>query len=155
MPIEGHWEGEGDILHRPGVLWPFVVEAKDRQEWGTLDGVFTRKKWPLWGYWDQAAGQADRFSRRAGRAHAPMLIVKRVRFPAIVVMGVVPVGRLWLHRYAATCQTVMVARGERGIVMAPLSGVVRAGVGFVRDAVESLGWAVERAGVGGAVGVTL
>lgn len=73
MPIEGHWNGAGDILHRPGLekRWPFCVECKHVEGW-TLDGLFN-EKWPVWSWWAQAERQAARARRR------PLLVCGRNR----------------------------------------------------------------------------
>lgn len=75
MPVVGHWNGSGDILHRPGLdsSWPFCVECKHVEGW-TLDGMFS-PKWPVWSWWDQATKQAARAER------APLLVCGRNRRP--------------------------------------------------------------------------
>lgn len=74
MPVEGHWRGQGDILHRPDVpfAWPFAVEVKKREGW-ELDGMFTSPKWPVWAYWRQAHEQA------ATARLYPLLVFRRAR----------------------------------------------------------------------------
>jgi hypothetical protein len=59
VPIVGHWEGAGDILHRPDLpfAFPFAVECKDSEE-GHLDAVLEAPNWPVWEWWDQAQKQA-------------------------------------------------------------------------------------------------
>jgi hypothetical protein len=75
MPIEGHWNGAGDILHRPDLesRWPFCVECKHVEGW-SLDGAFS-EKWPVWSWW----AQAERQAARAGRK--PLLVCGRNRKP--------------------------------------------------------------------------
>ncbi len=80
MPIEGHWNGAGDILHRPGLegRWPFCVECKHVEGW-SLDGVFG-EKWPVWSWWDQAERQATRARKK------PLLVCGRNRKPDIALL---------------------------------------------------------------------
>ena len=75
MPIVGHWNGSGDLLHRPGLegKWPFCVECKCIEGW-TLDGMLSAK-WPVWSWWEQAERQA----READLA--PLLVCGRNRRP--------------------------------------------------------------------------
>jgi len=56
-PIDGHWEGAGDILHQPGIVFPFCVECKKVEGW-ELDGLLSGGKWPVWSWWSQACEQA-------------------------------------------------------------------------------------------------
>lgn len=58
MPSTGHWEGKGDVIHMPGIDFPFAVEAKNREGW-KFDGMFTCDKWPVLAWWKQAVAQAD------------------------------------------------------------------------------------------------
>jgi len=80
VPLDGHWHGAGDILHRPDLPhpWPFCVECKRVEGW-TLDGSFAAT-WPVWSWWSQALAQA----RRVGRA--PLLICGRNRRPDYVLL---------------------------------------------------------------------
>jgi len=77
-PLDGHWNGEGDVLHRPGVEFPFCVECKDIEGW-ELDGMFKNEKWPVWGWWRQAQSQSQMVSLR------PILFFTR-RFRPVYVM---------------------------------------------------------------------
>lgn len=72
QPIEGHWQGAGDILHRPdlAVPFPFAVECKN-DERASLDPMFEAAKWVVWGWWEQTAQQAQRGSL------VPLLIFRR------------------------------------------------------------------------------
>jgi hypothetical protein len=72
MPVEGHWQGEGDILHRPGLkpAFPFAVECKDHEE-GKLDAVLEAPNWPVWAWWEQTEKQAKAVALR------PMLVFSR------------------------------------------------------------------------------
>lgn len=76
MPLAGHWDGAGDILHRPALSarWPFCVECKRVEGW-TLDGALSRS-WVVLEWWEQAAKQA----RSVGLA--PLLICGRNRRPS-------------------------------------------------------------------------
>ena len=58
-PLDGHWEGEGDVLHVPGIVCPFCIEAKDQEGW-ELDGLVKNTKWRPWGWWEQCKEQAGR-----------------------------------------------------------------------------------------------
>jgi hypothetical protein len=73
MPLDGHWHGSGDILHRPDLDWPFCVECKKVEGW-TLDGVFL-DGWPVWSWWDQTEEQA------IAAGLAPLLICGRNHKP--------------------------------------------------------------------------
>lgn len=79
-PIEGHWEGSGDILHRPDLpySWPFCVECKNHEGWD-LDGCVTNAKWPGWAWWQQAIDQT-------GAGSEPLLIFTRNRRPSYVML---------------------------------------------------------------------
>jgi hypothetical protein len=59
MPLVGHWNGQGDILHTAamGIVCPFCVECKSQKGW-ELDGILMNPKWPPWGWWDQCKKQA-------------------------------------------------------------------------------------------------
>jgi len=106
MPLDGHWNGTGDILHRPDIEWPFCVECKRIEGW-TLDGVFN-DGWPVWDWWLQAWKQA----RSAGLA--PMLLLGRNRKPDYVLLRVEDAACLGLTAKRlpkfVTCQT---ADGEQ------------------------------------------
>lgn len=69
-PLDGHWEGEGDILHTPDIEFPFAVECKNQEGW-ELDGLVGAPKWKPWSWWEQAKDQAQ----RAGKL--PLLIFTR------------------------------------------------------------------------------
>jgi len=56
-PLDGHWAGQGDILHKPGIKFPFCVECKKHEGW-ELDGMLGNDKWPPWSWWTQAKAQA-------------------------------------------------------------------------------------------------
>jgi hypothetical protein len=58
-PLDGHWNGEGDILHRPGITFPFCVECKDQEGW-TFDALVSSSTCPPWKWWEQAVAQANR-----------------------------------------------------------------------------------------------
>ncbi len=60
-PLDGHWEGQGDILHKPGIEFALCVECKDRKNW-ELDGLLANRKWPPWQWWEQCKRQAERVS---------------------------------------------------------------------------------------------
>jgi len=78
-PLDGHWEGEGDILHRPGIEFPFCVECKDQEGWD-LDGLLHNEKWPVWAWWEQACTQAQQVGLR------PILFFTRAYRPDYVMM---------------------------------------------------------------------
>jgi len=78
-PLDGHWEGEGDILHRPDVTFPFCVECKDQEGWD-LDGVLKNAQWPVWKWWTQACAQAQQVGLR------PILFFTRAYRPNYVMI---------------------------------------------------------------------
>ena len=61
MPLVGHWNGQGDILHTAGmgIAFPFCVECKSKKGW-ELDGILMNPKWPPWGWWEQCKKQATK-----------------------------------------------------------------------------------------------
>lgn len=73
MPLDGHWHGAGDILHRPSAdgLLPFCVECKAIEGW-TLDGWFS-DRWVVWSWWEQATRQAEQVGL------SPLLLCSRSR----------------------------------------------------------------------------
>jgi hypothetical protein len=58
-PLDGHWSGAGDILHKPDIEFALCVECKDRKNW-ELDGLLANRKWPPWSWWEQCKRQAER-----------------------------------------------------------------------------------------------
>jgi hypothetical protein len=78
MPVEGHWDGKGDILHRPDIHFPFCTEVKKHEGW-TLDALF-RPKSPIWKWWEQCTNQADACSG------IPLLIFMRNRIEPYVLL---------------------------------------------------------------------
>jgi hypothetical protein len=66
------WEGERDVIHRPGIYFPFTVECKKIEGW-ELDGLMHSDRWPVWGWWDQAVSQA------AKNGLPPLLVFTRNR----------------------------------------------------------------------------
>jgi len=74
QPVEGHWEGAGDILHRPDLRpeFPFSVECK-KQEKGQMDSILEAPNWPVWAWWRQAKAQAKK------TRHVPLLLFTRNR----------------------------------------------------------------------------
>ena len=80
MPIEGHWHGHGDILHKPFVDDPpFAFECKNQECW-TLDGFMENARWPVWDWWEQAKDQAA-----ASLLH-PLLLFTRNRKKDYVII---------------------------------------------------------------------
>ena len=80
QPVEGHWSGAGDLVHRPGIRWPFAVECKKVEDVG-LDGLFTRGgNWPVWKYWAQCLDQ----SFQTGQL--PFMVFAKNRFPPLVMV---------------------------------------------------------------------
>lgn len=63
VPLDGHWEGQGDILHQPDIEFALCVECKDRKNW-ELDGLLANRKWPPWLWWEQCKRQAERVNLR-------------------------------------------------------------------------------------------
>lgn len=78
MPTDGHWDGEGDILARPDIRFPWAVECKRDSKFG-FDGLATQAKPPLLAHVAQANAQA----KRAGKDM--MLFVTRPRFPVFLL----------------------------------------------------------------------
>jgi hypothetical protein len=73
-PVEGHWEGKGDILHRPDLEgFPFAVECKKVEAW-TFDSLLEAKAWAVWQWWAQAKSQA-----KAANHHPLLLFSKNNR----------------------------------------------------------------------------
>jgi hypothetical protein len=81
MPSEGHWNGTGDILHKPlsGIVCPFSIECKKRESW-ELDGMFNGEKWPVWQWWQQAGEQAEKGGL------VPLMIFSRNRRENLVML---------------------------------------------------------------------
>ncbi len=102
MPLEGHWEGRGDILHRPDVKFPFAVECKKREGW-QLDDVFSIRGAPLQ-WWSQAERQA-----RESHLH-PLLVFTRNRRPVYVM----------LEEGSATCLKLHPREGAVAVVPPPV-----------------------------------
>ena len=81
VPLEGHWNGRGDILHQPNISFPFCVECKNQEGW-KLDGKGReRKTWPPWKWWRQCCEQAE----DTDGLH-PLLLFTRNRSPVYVLM---------------------------------------------------------------------
>ena len=78
-PLEGHWEGKGDILWRPDAICPFAIECKFGYGFD-LDGLLNAPKWIAWSWWEQAKRQA-----LPTQAH-PLLIVSRARMHPVTFM---------------------------------------------------------------------
>lgn len=81
MPSEGHWHGQGDILHKPlpDIVCPFAFECKKREGW-ELDGMFNGDKWPVWTWWRQAEEQAEKGGL------VPLMIFSRNRRENLVML---------------------------------------------------------------------
>jgi len=81
MPSEGHWHGQGDILHKPlsDIVSPFAFECKKREGW-ELDGMFNGDKWPVWAWWRQTEEQADKGGL------VPLMIFSRNRRENLVML---------------------------------------------------------------------
>lgn len=79
MPVEGHWMGQGDLVHRPGLYFPFCVECKN-DEHGKLDSILEAPKWSVWTWWEQARTQAQKVSS------TPLLIFSRSQRENYVLM---------------------------------------------------------------------
>jgi hypothetical protein len=96
QPVVGHWNGKGDILHRPSVPFGYCVEVKTGYIW-SMDQAFN-PGWLVWEFWKQTVLQADSVKLQ------PMLIVKRDRMPAMSVLRE--------RDFKAICSTV--TRGKFG-----------------------------------------
>lgn len=120
VPLEGHWRGHGDILHRPDLRypWPFCVECKAVQGW-TFDGMFV-DTWSVWAWWEQARNQA----RDAGLS--PLLALRRNRTPDHALLRCEDAECLRLEQ-AAVGTIVRLVHPKQGdeIVIARLDDLVR------------------------------
>jgi hypothetical protein len=59
QPLEGHWDGRGDILHRPDFLFPFAIEAKKHESWN-MEAAFEGEGWNVVAdFWKQTMWQAS------------------------------------------------------------------------------------------------
>lgn len=107
MPSEGHWHGQGDILHLPlsGIVCPFSIECKKREGW-ELDGMFNGEKWPVWKWWQQAGEQAEKGGL------VPLMIFSRNRRENLVM----------LYERDALCLGVSPATGPLVRVETPRDG---------------------------------
>lgn len=73
MPVEGHWDGAGDLVVRPGLYFPFACEVKNRGRW-ELDGVISGgPDWTVWEWWAQCCEQAAKVKRY------PLMLFRRNR----------------------------------------------------------------------------
>ena len=79
MPMVGHWDGQGDILHKPGIESPFCIECKKQEGW-ELDGMLYADKWPVWKWWEQCRRQAAKVRL------SPLLIFNRNRRPIYAML---------------------------------------------------------------------
>jgi hypothetical protein len=98
MPLDGHWEGKGDILHRPDIVFPFCTEVKKHEGW-TLDAIF-RPKSPIWKWWKQCTEQADACSG------IPLLVFMRNRQEPYAMLPKTHAVKIGIPSLAATHLTV-------------------------------------------------
>jgi len=125
-PLEGHWDGSGDILHRPDVAFPFCVECKKREGW-ELDGMFGNDKWPVWTWWEQAKEQAAKTKDRY-----PLLVFSRNR-RSIYAMLHEEVGQC-LKVGSERCLVQVERNGSERVVLVLLDDLAKT----TRKSVESL-----------------
>ena len=115
-PLEGHWNGAGDILHRPDLPhpWPFCVECKRIEGW-TFDGAFN-EKWPVWSWWSQACAQSKRSDL------APLLVCSRRYQPDYAMLRMGDALCLGLER--SRTLIVLQGRDREAVVVALLTDLV-------------------------------
>ncbi len=79
-PLDGTWDGAGDVLAPTGLrgLFTWSVEVKKIEGW-TLDGMVSNAKWPVWDWWQQCREQAIASKR------APILFFARNNYPWLVM----------------------------------------------------------------------
>lgn len=80
MPLEGHWSGQGDILHRPSVYCAFAIECK-KVEGFELDSFMYSAGVDVWAWWAQACEQAEKVNLE------PLLIFSRNHRPVYALMS--------------------------------------------------------------------
>lgn len=116
MPVEGHWNGKGDLLHRPGISFPFAVECK-KDEKGKLDSILEASRWPVWDWWQQACEQAEKTGA------TPLLVFSRNRRKDYVMLPSRTAHQLGLLPRSAP---VLVVRREPSydVVIATLADLV-------------------------------
>lgn len=125
MPLDGHWHGEGDLLHKPlpGIVSPFCFECKKVEGW-ELDGAMYVEGWKVWSWWEQCLDQAEKVSL------APLLIFNRNRRPILIMvreseqscLKMQPKHGPVLHVQRPAGQNVVVARLD-DLVRVPLARV--------------------------------
>lgn len=116
-PLDGHWEGAGDILRRPDIAFPFCVECKKQEGW-ELDGMLANDKWPPWGWWDQAVTQAEKVG-----LHPLMIFARNLRQNYVLLKETTGIW-LNLQPHHGPVTTVRRSSGE-SLVLALASDLVR------------------------------
>lgn len=81
-PVEGHWQGRGDILWRPDLDFAWCVECKVAETW-SLDGLWN-PKWPIRKWWEQCTSQ----TAKSESDLRPLLIFGRNRMETLVMVSV-------------------------------------------------------------------
>ena len=118
-PLDGHWEGSGDILHRPGIVCMFSVECKAQQGW-ELDGALHNKHWPVWKWWYQTCTQARRAEKE------PLLFFTRNRRPIYAMLNRRIAGLLGLYaNRVGAVMDVMLPAAEHYVTICSLKTLVR------------------------------
>lgn len=74
------WTGERDVIHQPGLYFPFSVECKKIEGW-ELDGLMHSDRWIVWSWWDQAVSQSTK------NGFPPLLVFTRNRRKAYVLLN--------------------------------------------------------------------
>jgi hypothetical protein len=107
-PLEGHWNGAGDILWRPGIQCPFRIECKKEERWDLDAVLFGESK--VWEWWGQA-------KRQAGDDYHPLLLFTRNRKPVYALFG----------EEVAQCLSVQPKFGAVVSLVRPCTGAGRIG----------------------------
>ncbi len=126
-PLDGHWDGQGDLLHAPRVAFPFCVECKKIEGW-EIDGALANAKWPVWSWWEQAKRQARKTWKTNGLY--PLLVFSRNRKPDYVLLEEEVAQCLGLRPKSGPVLRVERPDGER-LVLALLSDLTAVPKGTV------------------------
>ena len=113
---------KGDIVP-VGYDWPFVVEIKNRESWSVEH--FWTLKGPVWDWWKKLQSEAKLVQKK------PMLVLKKNRFPALVMFnfGDVPQGSLLGFELHCLATSLNVINKRDSYIIIPL------------DALSKVAWA--------------
>jgi hypothetical protein len=118
MPIEGHWKGEGDILWRSDMDFPFCIEAKKHEGWD-LDGFLSNAGSPIHDWWEQAVTQAEKTQLH------PLLLFSRNRRKTYCMMYQHCAARLMLTAGKSSPIFVIRQEGHTERILCLLDDLVR------------------------------